>query len=152
MYTMIPFRSRRELAENSSLLEDRFFRSFFNMSDWLGGAGFRVDIHEEKDRYLLEAELPGAKEDQISLTLENDRLTIAADLHSQRQDENAYYSERVSGRVSRSFNVDGIDRERITADYQNGVLTVTLPKEHPGAPSGLRRIPIGDRAAEPPKA
>ena len=122
MYTMIPFRSRRELAENSSLLEDRFFRSFFNMSDWLGGAGFRVDIHEEKDR------------------------------HSQRQDENAYYSERVSGRVSRSFNVDGIDRERITADYQNGVLTVTLPKEHPGAPSGLRRISIGDRAAEPPKA
>ena len=155
MYTMIPFHSRRDLSQNrsNSLFDDRFFRSFFDMNDWMGNVGFRVDIHEENDHYLLEAELPGVTEDQISLTADNDTLTIAADMHTEKKDEKAYYSERRVGHVSRSFNLEGIDEEGITADYKNGILSVTLPKKQPCADCGQRRIPIGmGRPADTPKA
>ena len=64
MYTMIPFRSRRDLsAPMNDLFNDRFFRSFFDMGDVVGAAGFRVDMREQPDAYLLEAELPGVKQD-----------------------------------------------------------------------------------------
>lgn len=145
MYTMIPFRSHRTLSapHSHSLFDDRFFRSFFDMNDWMGNMGFRVDIHEEKDHYLLEAELPGVERDQISLTADHDTLTVAADMSSQRNDENAYYSERRMGHVSRSFSLDGIDENAITADYKNGILSVVLPKKQPCQDCSQRRIPIG---------
>lgn len=154
MYTMIPFRARRDLSQNrgNSLLDDRFFRSFFDMNDWMSNVGFRVDIHDESDHYLLEAELPGVTEDQITLTADHDALTISADMHSEKQDEKAYYSERRVGHVSRSFSLDGIDQEHIAADYKNGILAVTLPKQQPCADGGQRHIPIGGVKEAPPKA
>jgi HSP20 family protein len=91
----------------------------------------------------MEAELPGVTQDQINLTVDNDTLTIAADMHSEHKDENPYYSERRVGHVSRSFSLEGIDQDRITADFKNGILYVTLPKLQPAEPAGARRIAIG---------
>ena len=146
MYSMMPYRAHRNLPQDRrfpSLFDDRFLRSFFDMNDWMGNMGFRVDIHDEEDHYALEAELPGVSEDQINLSVENDTLTISADMHSERNDEKAYYSERRVGHVSRSFSLDGIDQEHITADYKNGILTVRLPKLQPQENPGARRILIG---------
>ena len=151
MYTMTPYRAYRNLPQERrvpSLLSDHFFRSFFDMNDWMGNMGFRVDIHDAEDHYLMEAELPGVTEDQINLSVDNDTLTISADLKSERTDEKAYYSERRVGHVSRSFSLEGIDQEHITADYRNGILTVTLPKEKPSEPAGARRILIGHGGEE----
>lgn len=144
MYTMIPYRSHRAPAHHRmpSLFDDRFFRSFFDMNDWMGNMGFRVDIHEEKDHYLLEAELPGAAEDQISLTVDDNALTIAADMASSRKEERAYYSERRIGHVSRTFRLEGVEESQITAEYKNGILSVTLPKKQPVQENQERRIPI----------
>ncbi|MBE5771163.1 MAG: Hsp20/alpha crystallin family protein [Clostridia bacterium] len=147
-YTMIPRRPRHDLSHvpfhrSPSLFDDHFFRSFFNMNDMMGDIGFRVDIHEENDHYLLEAELPGVSQDQINLTVDHDSLVISADMRSERKDEKAYYSERRIGHVSRAFNLDGIDKENIRADYKNGILSVILPKEKPCESCGQRRIPIG---------
>lgn len=152
-YTMIPRRPRHDLSNTGvqhfpSLFDDQFFRSFFNMNDMMGDMGFRVDIHEEKDHYLLEAELPGVSQDQINLTVDHDSLVISADMRSEHQDEKAYYSERRIGHVSRSFSLEGIDQENIRADYKNGILSVTLPKEKPCESCGQRRIPI---SGETPK-
>jgi len=145
MYTMIPFNARREFSRHRPAFpfDDRFFRSFFDLNDRMGNMGFRVDIHDEETHYLLEAELPGVPQDQIQITADHDTLTITADIQSQRKSENACYSERRMGHVSRTFNLDGIDENAITAAYENGVLTVTLPKEKPAKPAGQRRIPIG---------
>ena len=145
MYTMMPYRNHRlpQQPRVPSLFDDRFFRSFFDMNDWMGNMGFRVDIHDDDKHYTLEAELPGVSEDQINLSVENDTLTIAAELRSERKDEKAYYSERRVGHVSRSFSLEGIDQEHITADYKNGILTVTLPKTQPVEAPGARRILIG---------
>lgn len=150
MYTMIPSRRSGDVSRSffpDSLLNDHFFRSFFDMNDWMGNAGFRVDIRDKKDRYLLEAELPGVQENDITLTAENDLLTITADIRTQQEDS-AYYSERRAGRVTRSFRLDGIDEEKISAEYQNGILTVTLPKQTPEQEENhQRRIPIGHSTA-----
>lgn len=145
MYSMIPFHARRDLSQTrGTLLDDAFFRSFFDMNDWMGNAGFRVDIHDAQDHYALEAELPGVSEEEISVTVDGDTLTISADLHTGGQDDRAYYSERRVGHVSRTFSLDGIDPDNISADYKNGVLYVTLPKAAPTeSVSQQRHIPIG---------
>ena len=149
MYNMIPFHGRRDLSHGRSgtFLDDAFFRSFFDMNDWMGNVGFRVDIHDASDHYELEAELPGVNEEEISVTVDGDTLTISADLHADRQDDHAYYSERRAGHVSRSFSLDGIAPDNISADYKNGVLYVTLPKAAPAeSTSQQRRIPIGKKS------
>lgn len=145
MYSMMPYRNQHNMVSHRtpSLFDDRFFRSFFDMNDWMGNMGFRVDIHDNEKDYTIEAELPGVTEDQIDLTVENDTLTISADMQSQRTDEKAYYSERRVGHVSRSFSLDNIDQEKITADYKNGILFVTLPKQEPAQAPAARRIAIG---------
>lgn len=67
MFNVIPFRAARNLMNTSmdDMLSDRFFRNFFDMSDMVGTAGFRVDVKEQPDAYVLEAELPGVKQDDI---------------------------------------------------------------------------------------
>lgn len=145
MYTMIPFRTHRDLNANremQSLFDDRFLRSFFNMNDWFGSAGFRVDIRETENDYLMEAELPGVDEKDIELSVENDTITISANMNEKRKDERSCYSERRYGHVSRSFNLEGIAQDNITASYKNGVLTVTLPKEQPEPKKAQRKICI----------
>ena len=143
MYTLVPYRSRREVSR-PSLFDDRFFRSFFDMNDMVGSAGFRVDVKEQADAYTLEAELPGVKQDQISLTVDNDVLTIAADMNVEKKEEKEsyLYSERRYGHMSRSFNLEGIHQEDISAEYKDGVLTVRLPKSTPEPEKVARRIEI----------
>lgn len=153
MYTMMPYRSHNNMAPRRapSLFDDHFFRSFFDMNDWMGSMGFRVDIHDNEKDYTIEAELPGVKEDQINLTVENDTLTISADMQSEHKDEKAYYSERRVGHVSRSFSLENIDQDKISADYKNGILYVTLPKTQPVEAPGARRIAIGHGTEEETK-
>jgi len=143
MYTIVPYRSRREVSR-PSLFDDHFFRSFFDMNDMVGSAGFRVDVKEHDNAYTLEAELPGVQQDQISLTLDNDVLTIAADVNSEKKEskESYLYSERRFGHMSRSFNVEGVDQEHISASYKDGVLTVDLPKSIPAPEQTARRIEV----------
>ncbi len=145
MNTLVPYRRYLGRSMNNSLFNDSFFRSFFNLSDVLSPTtGFRVDIKDTGDAFTLEAELPGVQEDQINLSVEEGSLTISADMNSEKKDEKEgyYYSERRSGHVERSFNVEGIREEDITASYRNGILTVTLPKKEMKPEKTARRIEI----------
>lgn len=136
MFNVIPFRAARNLMNTSmdDMLSDRFFRHFFDMSDMVGTAGFRVDVKEQPDAYVLEAELPGVKQDDITLTAENGVLTIAADINSEKKDnrEGYLYSERRTGHVERRFSLEGVREDDITAKCEHGILTVTLPKMQAG--------------------
>jgi len=146
MYSMIPFRMHRSLSRPvsmmNSLFDDHFLRSFFNMNDMMGSFGFRVDIRENDCSYLMEAELPGVDEKDIELTLDNDVLTISANLNEERKDERNCYSERRYGHMTRAFNLEGIDQEKIVASHKNGILYITLPKEKPEEKKTARRIGI----------
>lgn len=135
MYTLSPYHPSRDLS-------DRLFRSFFDMSDWMGSACFRVDIRENDTNYLLEAELPGVDEKDIDLTVSGDTLTISAELNAERKDNRNCYSERRYGHMSRAFNLEGIDQEHIVASHKNGILYVTLPKCKTAPQKQARRIGI----------
>ena len=145
MFTMVPYRAHRTPYTHNnmpSIFDDRFLRGFFDMSDMMGSAGFRVDIRENDHSYLLEAELPGVDEKNIDLSVENDTLTISAELNEEHKDDRNCYSERRYGHVSRSFSLEGIDQEGIVASHKNGILYVTLPKTKPEPKREARRIAI----------
>ena len=100
--------------------------------------GFRTDISETNDAYKLEAELPGFKKEDIKVDIDDDTLTIKAE-HSEQNDEQNdageyVRRERYYGSYSRSFNVSEIDVDGITAAYENGILTLNMPKKAPVKP------------------
>jgi len=146
LLTFVPYKRYRNglTTTRNSLFDAQFFRSFFNMSDALGSTGFRVDIREKNNAYLMSAELPGVPMDKINLSVNDDVLTISADIDTQKEnDQGSYcYCERRSGHVERSFNLENIDQDQIKASYENGVLNLTLPKRQPMPEKSARRIPI----------
>jgi HSP20 family protein len=144
MYTLVPFRRNLTRELPSTYMNDHFFRSFFDMNDLMGPVGFRVDVRENEKAYELEAELPGVPKDKLNVSVEEGTLTISADLNEEKKEEqgNYLYSERRSGHAERSFNLEGIDAENIKADYRNGVLMLTLPKEQPAPKKEAKKIDI----------
>jgi HSP20 family protein len=152
MLTLVPYRRYRNdlTSSRNSLFDDQFFRNFFNMSDAMGSTGFRVDIREKDNSYIMSAELPGVPMDKINLSVNDDMLTISADIDTQKEDDQGsyYYCERRSGHVERSFNLENIDQDQIKASYENGILNLTLPKRQPMPEKSARRIPIDGAKVE----
>jgi HSP20 family protein len=89
-----------------------------------------VDLYDREDAFVLLADMPGVDEKHVEVTLENDVLTLRgrADLH-EVEGRTLLCGEYVAGDYERSFTLSNeIDRERITAQMRNGVLTLVLPK------------------------
>ena len=144
---LTPYRNHRHMTRFDpfeALMNDSFFRPFFEMGDMFASSAFRVVVKDLSDHYLIEAELPGVNRDQIEITAEDGVLTIAADMNMEKKEEkeNYIYSERRMGRFQRSFNLEGIREEDIQASYENGVLKLTLPKEEISKAARSRRIEI----------
>lgn len=100
---------------------------------------FRTDIKETDTGYTLEADLPGFEKKDISVGLEGDYLTIKAERHSEHEDKDKkdkyIRCERSYGSYARSFDITGVDTEKISAKYDNGVLTLDLPRKEPKEPA-----------------
>lgn len=89
-----------------------------------------VDVIETSDSYVLRLDVPGAAKESISVKLEAGALQVRAEIAGTvRQGETVLYSEMRGTGYGREFSLgNGIDRDRIDAAYENGVLTVTLHK------------------------
>ena len=90
-----------------------------------------IDIVEEPTGYKLTAELPGMEEKDIELVVSGDTVTLKGEKkqETEHKDKNYTLSERSYGSFRRSFSLpDGVDRDRISAEFGKGVLTVQLPK------------------------
>lgn len=90
-----------------------------------------VDIREEKDRYVILADLPGVDPKDIEITMEKGVLTIKGERESEEKESHEGYSrvERVRGTFYRRFSLpDSADAENIEASGKNGVLEIVLPK------------------------
>lgn len=104
-----------------------------------------LDVHENDNGYVITADIPGVKEDDITIQLHDDVLTIGVEMRYEKREEKGavLLQERRYGKFQRSLrfpvNVNG---EAIEADYNNGVLTVTVPKAEEVKP---RRITINAR-------
>ncbi len=91
-----------------------------------------IDIKEEQDRYVVQADLPGVKPDDIEVTLENGVLTIKGQRVTEAKEEKENYRrvERIYGSFFRRFVLpETVDEEKIEAKYENGVLTLVIPKK-----------------------
>ena len=137
MFGLLPYTAsltRNNGREMTNPFSDDFFRSFFGS----GSENFRVDVKDEGKAYLMEAELPGMKKEDVHVSLEDGVLTISGEFNAEKKDEknDGYlFRERRCGSVSRSFNVDGIDEKAVTAEYVDGVLKLHLPKAEAEKPA-----------------
>jgi len=122
---------------------DRLFDSFFGQSDrgarrWIPP----MDLVEADDHFVLKADLPGLTDDDVAIEVQDGTLKISGERKEEReQTERGWYRvERSFGSFSRSLSLpDGVDADRITAEFHNGVLEVRIPKPEERKP---RRIAI----------
>ncbi len=98
-----------------------------------------VDILDSDDHLTLYADMPGCEKTSIDITLENDVLSIQGNICWQPpKDYELVYNEYEVGDYRRAFTLDeSINREKIEADYNNGVLRLTLPKLEPAKPKKI---------------
>jgi HSP20 family protein len=117
-------------------LRSPFGRSVFDVEPfWRGelswGKAPAVDIADTEKAYEITAELPGMDESNIDVKFSDGTLTITGEKKDEKEEKKKdyYLSERRYGSFQRSFIVpDGVDADKIEANFKNGVLTVTLPK------------------------
>jgi HSP20 family protein len=96
-----------------------------------------VDIHETDSAYILEADLPGMTREDISVSILDDRVTLKGTRKREAKHEEKGYRryERAEGAFERSFRIDGgVDEAHVEARFENGVLTITLPKPEEAKP------------------
>ncbi|HNR51554.1 MAG: Hsp20/alpha crystallin family protein [Bacteriovoracaceae bacterium] len=99
-----------------------------------------VDISEDRDNLVLYADLPGAGDEDVSVTLENDVLTIEAKILPEKSDAHRLsHAEYGTGDYFRSFTInEPIDREKIEAKMKDGVLRIVLPKKEEAKPKQIK--------------
>ena len=129
MFELIPFDRRMHRMSNYDPFRE--MDEFFNNNTRNVANPFATDVIDNGDSFELNAELPGFKKEDINLSIENDCLTISAErkLNKEEKVPNFIKRERFYGSYSRSFDLTGIDVDKISAAYVDGVLKLTLPIE-----------------------
>ena len=100
-----------------------------------------VDVVEEKDRVLVKADLPGMKEEDIHVEVEDGELTLRGERkkETETREGKVHRVERTYGAFLRSFTLPAnVDRAKVAASYKNGVLEVTLPKKEGAKPQEIK--------------
>lgn len=97
----------------------------------------KMDVREADGNYLINADIPGVKKDDIHVSVEGNRVSIRAEIKQEKEikeGERVIRSERSYGMASRSFSLsDEVDQSKVQAKYTDGVLELTLPKLHGSA-------------------
>ncbi|WP_440006749.1 Hsp20/alpha crystallin family protein [Halomicrococcus sp. SG-WS-1] len=98
---------------------------------WQGGTQMSLDVADRGEEFVVTVDLPGFEKEDIDVRLHDDRLSIDAEREEKIEEGNGEYlrRERSQQSVSRSVSLpEPVDGENVTAEYNNGVLSVTLPK------------------------
>lgn len=142
--TRRPFETLSSLRRLSSALDEAFGTwpqdegNGAITSAWLPPC----DVFEDKDTVKIVAEVPGVRPEDVKLSLENNLLTIRGEKRQQAEErtERVHRYERSYGSFERSFALPStVDPDKISANYENGILTVTIPKAERARP---REIPV----------
>jgi HSP20 family protein len=99
-----------------------------------------IDLYEDKDQYLVKAELPGMKKEDIDVSLHNGALTISGERKFEEKHEEGanYRTERFFGRFQRTVTLPKIVAgDKVKANYKDGILTVTLQKSEDAKPKQI---------------
>jgi HSP20 family protein len=151
LVTYDPFRELRSLQDEVN----RVFSTSFNRSgdnELMRGAWSpSVDIYENKDQIVLEAELPGMKPEDVNISIENNVLTVHGERKFEKKDEqdNFHRVERSYGSFTRSFTLPPtVAADSADAVFENGVLRLMLAKREEAKPRRIEIKASGDSQAK----
>ncbi len=139
-----PFRELRSLQDEMNRLFMTNYSQRNNSEEGFSSGAWnpQVDIFENKDQIVLEAELPGMKPEDVNISIENNVLTIHGERKFEKKDEkdNFHRVERSYGSFTRSFTLPPtVSSENANAEFENGLLRLSLAKREEAKP---RRIEI----------
>ena len=145
--TIVRWEPLRELSSLQTEM-NRLFNAAFDSPSGGGGGGARrwtpaMDLLETEEAFVLRADLPGLGEDDVSIELEDNVLTVSGERKAEHEErrEGFYRMERAYGTFSRSLTLPkGVDPEAVSAGFERGVLEVRIPKPAERKP---RKIAIG---------
>lgn len=134
-----PFSNLADLQEEVNRLFDGSLRRG-GQRDFVTVFAPAVDISEEKDHFLVRAELPGLSKDDVGVALQDSYLTIKGEKKHEAESTEAHYHrvERMYGTFSRTFELPvAVDAKKIDAQFKDGVLSVRLPKSEEAKPKQI---------------
>lgn len=136
-----PFRGLNSLQDQVNRLFDETFSRGRSAESEMGTWAPAVDIYETEQELVLKADLPEVNQQEIDIRIENNMLTIRGErkFHNEVSQDNYLRVERAYGPFSRSFSLPNtLNAEAIKADYQNGVLSIRMPKREESRPKQIR--------------
>jgi HSP20 family protein len=147
-----PFSEMMSLRQQMDRLFDE---SFGGMSRGRAqqGSGFPIDIYDRGDDVQVRASLPGVRPEDVKISVQNNTVTIEGETREEQNNAQARYQEHRYGRMFRSFTLPAsVDAGKATANFEHGVLTLTLPRAESAK---VRQIPVtssGGQQAIPAQA
>ncbi len=137
-----PFRELEELSERLNRVFGRPSvrrdnnKEALTVADWIPA----VDISESESEYLIKAELPGVKKEDIKVTLQEGVLTIQGERKQEKEEKGRKYHriERSYGTFMRSFTLpDSVDDSKVSAEFRDGLLSLHVPKSEKAKPKAI---------------
>lgn len=135
---MVPFDSLFDdiIQKTMPSFTDEFGVNFFGSNSYP-----KVDVIDHQDKITIEAEIPGLSKKEVSVDLEENILTVSGAKKSKEEDSDIKYIRKELKRSSfkRSFKLgDNINQRNVNADFNNGILLITLPKKEPEKPKKIK--------------
>jgi HSP20 family protein len=147
--TLIKFKTNNPVRRNERMpLFSDLFNDLFetvNMPDVTRGTVPSVNIIENDDNYRLELAAPGLKKDDFKISIDDDRLTVSSEKETESTDKQEKYTRKEFSYSSfmRTFTLpEMVDSEKISAKYEDGVMTVLLPKKEEAKPKTPREVKV----------
>jgi HSP20 family protein len=142
---LVKWNPRREMETFQDRFGNFFREPFFKTSLLNDEAGMGrwepvVDIYDDKDNFVIKAELPGVDKKDIDIDLKDHVLTLKGErsYENEVKEDNYYHKERVFGKFQRAFRLPAnLDSEKINADFKDGVLKIEIPKPEEEKPQKI---------------
>jgi HSP20 family protein len=129
-----------DLRDEIDRLFDSPLNGFGSVFQSLGDWSPALDIHEDKENFIVKAELPGIKKEDVAVSYQDGCLTISGERKAEAKSEETevYHTERFFGRFQRTVALPAaVAADKVKAAYKDGVLTVTLPKTEEAKPKQI---------------
>ena len=131
MRALAPWMGMGALREEMERVFDRFFEPRWDEFEMAGAWAPKLDFSETKDAFMVKAEIPGVEQKDLSVSLQDQMLTIKGEKHKEKEEKDEKYHrvERSWGGFTRTIALPaGVDTEKLNATFKDGVLMVRLPK------------------------
>lgn len=141
MPAIIRWSPARELVRLSDamdrMMEDNWARPFVGRGE--RESRLPLDVYTTPSEVVIAANVPGLKPDEVEITLENDTLSINGEFKAPMENVDYIFQERPYGKFSRALTINvPVDADKVEATFENGVLTITLPKSEAARPKVIK--------------